>query len=129
MAGRHHEVVPSKGQQGAWSEYPGPPICGDCECPGCKCVEHGLFQSISLGFRRVNSRQATDLVTWYYQDVQPHYPGVMAAGEGSVSVRIYPSDLLSLHPGSFVGPSPHVEPSQVGVPGQFGRNDPYPTFE
>lgn len=37
-----------------------------------------------LGFVRVNLRQATDLVTWYYQDVQPHYPGMIAAGEGSV---------------------------------------------
>jgi len=39
---------------------------------------------------------------------------MMAAGEGFSCVRIHPSDVFSLHPGPFVGPLPHVEPSQVG---------------
>ena len=37
----------------------------------------------------------------------------MAAGEGSLPVRIDPSDPFSIHPGPFVGAFPHVEPHQV----------------
>jgi len=77
-------------------------------------------------FRKSNLRQATDLVTWYYQDVQPHYPGMMAAGEGfpSASLPIYSSDSLSLHSGPFVGALPDVEYSQVSDPWSTSRDNP-----
>lgn len=115
MAGRHHEVVPSKDQQGVGQKNPGPPIRSNCERPGCERVKHGSLRPLHPGSRGVNSRQATDLVTWYYQDLQPHYPGMMAAGEGSRLAfgRIYSSDIFSLHSGPLVDAFPHVESSQV----------------
>ena len=51
-------------------------------------------------FRKFNLQQATDLVTWYYQDVQPHYPGMMAAGEGSPSASVCIYSFISVRQSS-----------------------------
>lgn len=111
MVGRHDGAVPSKDQRGFRPNGARATICSDSECPGCSCVKPGQYRPDLSCFRQAKSQQATDIVAWYYQDVQPHYPGMMAAGEHLSSAYVYSSDLFSFHPGPFLGTLPHVEHS------------------
>ena len=108
MVGRYYEAISLGDQQGFWSKGASTPIHSNSRRPGCNYVEPSLSQQLFSGLKRANSPQATDLMTWYYQDVQPHYAGMMAAGEYSPSARMGSSDFVSLRPGPFVGAFPHV---------------------
>lgn len=88
MVGRRHEVVPSKDQPGFGSNHTNASIRCNSKRTGRKFVENGWFPLDFFRFEGANSQQATDLVTWYYQDVQPHYPGMLAAGERLLFLHI-----------------------------------------